>query len=50
VPHAWGVGAIAGVVEAVLALDVEVVLALGDVDTSALGQLPSNVRVTAGCR
>ena len=44
VPRAWGVSTIAGVVEAVRDLDVEVVLALGDVDTSELGELPPNVR------
>ncbi len=45
-PRAWRIGGIAGVVEAVRDLDVKVVLALGDVDTPALGALPANVRVS----
>jgi hypothetical protein len=43
-PHVAGVGGISGVIDAVRDLDVDVILALGGTDTSALGTLPSNVR------
>jgi UDP:flavonoid glycosyltransferase YjiC (YdhE family) len=46
VPSAAGLGALAGVIEAVSDLDAEVVLALGEVDRSTLGPLPGNVRLS----
>jgi len=46
VPHVLGVGGAGAVMEAVRGLEVEVVLALGDADPSALGVLPPNVRLT----
>jgi UDP:flavonoid glycosyltransferase YjiC (YdhE family) len=44
VPRKGGVAVLAGVVEAVAGFDLDVVLALDEADTSALGTLPSNVR------
>ena len=43
--HVTGLGPVQRLLAAAPSVDAEFVLALGDVDTSALGELPSNVRV-----
>ncbi|MFF9405092.1 nucleotide disphospho-sugar-binding domain-containing protein [Streptomyces anandii] len=43
--HVTGLGPVQRLLAAARSVDAEFVLALGDVDTSALGELPANVRV-----
>lgn len=46
VPRAEGLSGLSGVIKALSDLDVEVILALGESDPSALGTLPPNVRAS----